>query len=142
MWRSLVAHLTGGQGVAGSNPVNPTDKAPEGFSFRSFFVCRLVVFVLLAWMGKYGSRRQKHGWKHRRALSSLGWRGRGLYRTCKAVGFRLVCNYELRSKCWNMPDFVSDGWYIGYTRNRVLAVRNFSFGTEFPLTNQGIFRFL
>ena len=43
MWRSLVAHLTGGQGVAGSNPVNPTDKAPEGFSFRSFFVCRLGV---------------------------------------------------------------------------------------------------
>ena len=26
MWRSLVAHLTGGQGVAGSNPVIPTNK--------------------------------------------------------------------------------------------------------------------
>ncbi len=26
LWRSLVAHLTGGQGVAGSNPVNPTMK--------------------------------------------------------------------------------------------------------------------
>ena len=25
-WRSLVAHLTGGQGVAGSNPVAPTIK--------------------------------------------------------------------------------------------------------------------
>ena len=25
MWRSLVAHLTGGQGVAGSNPVIPTN---------------------------------------------------------------------------------------------------------------------
>ena len=24
LWRSLVAHLTGGQGVAGSNPVSPT----------------------------------------------------------------------------------------------------------------------
>ena len=24
VWRSLVAHLTGGQGVAGSNPVIPT----------------------------------------------------------------------------------------------------------------------
>ena len=24
-WRSLVAHLTGGQGVAGSNPVAPTN---------------------------------------------------------------------------------------------------------------------
>src|SRR5688572_19616018 len=30
MWRSLVAHLTGGQGVAGSNPVIPT-------SFTEFF---------------------------------------------------------------------------------------------------------
>jgi hypothetical protein len=25
LWRSLVAHLTGGQGVAGSNPVSPTE---------------------------------------------------------------------------------------------------------------------
>ena len=24
LWRRLVAHLTGGQGAAGSNPVNPT----------------------------------------------------------------------------------------------------------------------
>ncbi len=29
MWRSLVAHLTGGQGVAGSNPVIPTTFARE-----------------------------------------------------------------------------------------------------------------
>ena len=29
MWRSLVAHLTGGQGVAGSNPVIPTIFAIE-----------------------------------------------------------------------------------------------------------------
>ena len=28
LWRSLVAHLTGGQGVAGSNPVSPTEKRP------------------------------------------------------------------------------------------------------------------
>jgi hypothetical protein len=28
LWRSLVAHLTGGQGVAGSNPVSPTKKPP------------------------------------------------------------------------------------------------------------------
>ncbi len=28
-WRSLVAHLTGGQGVAGSNPVVPTRKFIE-----------------------------------------------------------------------------------------------------------------
>jgi hypothetical protein len=26
LWRSLVAHLTGGQGVAGSNPVSPTHR--------------------------------------------------------------------------------------------------------------------
>ena len=25
MWRSLVAHLTGGQGVVGSNPAIPTE---------------------------------------------------------------------------------------------------------------------
>ncbi len=31
----------------------------------------------------------------------------------KRWGFRLGCNYELESKCWNMPDFVGDGWYIG-----------------------------
>ena len=29
MWRSLVAHLTGGQGVAGSNPVIPTKSPGE-----------------------------------------------------------------------------------------------------------------
>ena len=58
------------------------------------------------------------------------------------VGFRLGCNYELESKCWNMPDFVGVGWYIEYTGNRVLVVRNFSFGTELSLTNQGTFRFL
>ena len=28
-WRSLVAHLTGGQGVAGSNPVHPTRQTRE-----------------------------------------------------------------------------------------------------------------
>ena len=26
LWRSLVAHLTGGQVVAGSNPVSPTER--------------------------------------------------------------------------------------------------------------------
>ena len=29
-WRSLVAHLTGGQGVAGSNPVVPTSYIQKG----------------------------------------------------------------------------------------------------------------
>ena len=38
MWRSLVAHLTGGQGVAGSNPVIPTRKSRELKGFRDFVV--------------------------------------------------------------------------------------------------------
>lgn len=33
LWRSLVAHLTGGQGVAGSNPVSPTNV----YSRRTYF---------------------------------------------------------------------------------------------------------
>ncbi len=45
MWRSLVAHLTGGQGVAGSNPVIPTlccDVLSNGRAFGSghWHVCR------------------------------------------------------------------------------------------------------
>ena len=40
MWRSLVAHLTGGQGVAGSNPVSPTNWSRWGGSHRDFpIVC-------------------------------------------------------------------------------------------------------
>src|ERR1700749_3587409 len=35
-WRSLVAHLTGGQGVAGSNPVVPTENwQVRGLTSRS-----------------------------------------------------------------------------------------------------------
>ena len=34
LWRSLVAHLTGGQGVAGSNPVSPTEVARKLKGFR------------------------------------------------------------------------------------------------------------
>ena len=38
LWRSLVAHLTGGQGVAGSNPAGPTRKTRirmiSGFLFK------------------------------------------------------------------------------------------------------------
>ena len=38
-WRSLVAHLTGGQVAAGSNPVSPTIKKSLEFqAFRGFFV--------------------------------------------------------------------------------------------------------
>src|SRR5690554_628160 len=35
-WRSLVAHLHGVQGVAGSNPVAPTLKDPRSESFAGF----------------------------------------------------------------------------------------------------------
>ena len=37
LWRSLVAHLTGGQGVAGSNPVSPTREAPVDRKIRRGF---------------------------------------------------------------------------------------------------------
>lgn len=36
LWRSLVAHLTGGQGVAGSNPVSPTKRSRKLKGFRDF----------------------------------------------------------------------------------------------------------
>ena len=40
LWRSLVAHITGGDGVAGSNPVSPTQRNPgsekSGPGFRPF----------------------------------------------------------------------------------------------------------
>jgi hypothetical protein len=36
LWRSLVAHLTGGQGVAGSNPVSPTEKPRTSAEVRGF----------------------------------------------------------------------------------------------------------
>jgi MFS family permease len=38
LWRSLVAHLTGGQGVAGSNPVSPTN---EKTTLSGWFFCRM-----------------------------------------------------------------------------------------------------
>src|SRR6478609_377062 len=37
MWRSLVAHLTGGQGVAGSNPVIPTHRPSPVFAGEGLF---------------------------------------------------------------------------------------------------------
>src|SRR5690606_30121285 len=36
LWRSLVAHLTGGQVVAGSNPVSPTAKTPSDLGRKGF----------------------------------------------------------------------------------------------------------
>jgi hypothetical protein len=39
LWRSLVAHLTGGQGVAGSNPVSPTSGVRLVHTLRAPFSC-------------------------------------------------------------------------------------------------------
>ena len=36
-WRSLVAHLTGGQGVAGSNPVVPTNQLAGDSEFSFWY---------------------------------------------------------------------------------------------------------
>ena len=41
-WRSLVAHLTGGQGVAGSNPVHPT----RNFEVRAYALAFFVIWIL------------------------------------------------------------------------------------------------
>ena len=43
LWRSLVAHLAGGQGVVGSNPASPTKKPPI-FGRASRFRCRSAAF--------------------------------------------------------------------------------------------------
>ena len=45
MWRSLVAHLTGGQGVAGSNPVIPTNihNSQEYDAFRRIVLSAFTV---------------------------------------------------------------------------------------------------
>ena len=48
-WRSLVAHLTGGQGVAGSNPVHPTRNLRGRANYRSaFFISGSSAIVLVA----------------------------------------------------------------------------------------------
>src|SRR5690606_14339878 len=51
LWRSLVAHLTGGQGVAGSNPVSPTARTKPLISdfseIRGFSHVRPVITAML-----------------------------------------------------------------------------------------------
>ena len=43
MWRSLVAHLTGGQGVAGSNPVIPTNNyGPDIVNSSGLFILKAI----------------------------------------------------------------------------------------------------
>ena len=51
MWRSLVAHLHGVQGVEGSNPFTPTNKTSKGVRFNHrtpFFIAELG--VLYTWL--------------------------------------------------------------------------------------------
>ncbi len=58
LWRSLVAHLTGGQVVAGSNPVSPTEKTRSDQCQGGFRrLGDLAKVVLLAAVGRaaYGS---------------------------------------------------------------------------------------
>lgn len=45
MWRSLVAHLTGGQGAVGSNPIIPTITMWKPVPFRGigFFIAASIV---------------------------------------------------------------------------------------------------
>src|SRR5665648_1300620 len=52
MWRSLVAHLTGGQGVAGSNPVIPTAFSQVRGSLR-FGAAAFLVSWVPKWVPKY-----------------------------------------------------------------------------------------
>src|SRR5664280_207324 len=67
MWRSLVAHLTGGQGVAGSNPVIPTVKEQVRGLFR-FGGAALELSWLPKWLPKYAL--DEHG----RSQHGGGWR--------------------------------------------------------------------
>ena len=45
LWRSLVAHYTGGVGVAGSNPVSPTTEKPGQPAFSPSTASRRVIHV-------------------------------------------------------------------------------------------------
>ncbi|GEM_PF-4150817 len=46
MWRSLVAHLAGGQVVAGSNPVIPTIITIQAGEFLLFFMCEFSIMMV------------------------------------------------------------------------------------------------
>ena len=61
LWRSLVAHLTGGQGVAGSNPVSPTEAASELRIRRSEAVLKLNPKSLFRKYSRAGRVSHPHG---------------------------------------------------------------------------------
>ena len=73
LWRSLVAHLTGGQGVAGSNPVSPTGVWPCQRPLLDHFLAR----VLLSCYRQF-------------RIHSVSPRSRGCCSTCSCRGLR-VC---------------------------------------------------
>jgi hypothetical protein len=62
LWRSLVAHLTGGQGVAGSNPVSPTNET-KGRRMAALFLVVLSVRTrnLLVGPRRAGPRAPRSG---------------------------------------------------------------------------------
>ncbi len=66
LWRSLVAHLTGGQGAAGSNPVSPTEVSAgqkavsaSGRGRLSLFITSLCVQCVHS--GPGGGDEGRHG---------------------------------------------------------------------------------
>ena len=62
LWRSLVAHLTGGQGVAGSNPVSPTKKSRKLNGFRDFSRLESYDLVIISYRGIAGYSAPPPGW--------------------------------------------------------------------------------
>ena len=56
VWRSLVAHLHGVQGVEGSNPFTPTigsDKAANDIQLAAFFIGKSVAYVATAYKARH-----------------------------------------------------------------------------------------
>ena len=80
MWRSLVAHLTGGQGVAGSNPVIPTNlNGPSlalkigPFVFCAVFVtCFRTLTALEIEGSQHANARRVHRILDRRVCGAVG----------------------------------------------------------------------
>jgi hypothetical protein len=129
MWRSLVAHLTGGQGVAGSNPVIPTE-SPDGKPFlvrASSFLGHN--FLVEATLMQIGQRRSSANWSTSCAKDSRrqgGANGSGSYgspsmatvmdtsaRTvitmCGTARARLICGVSA-GRCCACSGDDSSGW--------------------------------
>src|SRR5674476_640322 len=83
MWRSLVAHLTGGQGVAGSNPVIPTvfSQVSTGETSRSLAVAREDCGRLAS---RWGSGGRRCRWRTLAVCVRVG--PRFLCGACEPVG--------------------------------------------------------